>query len=127
MESFSHFNRNKLMSVMDPCECYIVISSFVEPKKFISAPAPAPAPAPDSFKDTLKITFFGFSNIINIVTVHKNFFSNHDFFLYNFFRPVVKRKKPEPQFVISAPAPGGNLIRLLGSRIQLRLHNTNYK
>ncbi len=36
---------------------------------------------------------------------------------------VVIRKEPEAQFVISAPAPGGNLI----SAARLRLHNTNLK
>ncbi len=36
------------------------------------------------FKDTLEITFFDLSNMINIVTVDKNIFSNHDFFQYNF-------------------------------------------
>ncbi len=43
--------------------------------------------------------------------IYKNFFSNHDFFLKNFFKSFINRKEPElepePQFVISAPAPGG--------------------
>ncbi len=39
------------------------------------------------------------------------------FSLKFFLKSVIKRKEQEPQFVISAPAPGGNLIRL-------RLHNT---
>ncbi len=33
---------------------------------------------------TLKMTFFDFSNRIKIVTIYKNFLSNHDFFHYFF-------------------------------------------
>jgi hypothetical protein len=42
--------------------------------------------------------------MIKIVTMYKNFFSNHDF--------CGNRKEPEQLFVISdpAPAPGSNLI-----------------
>jgi hypothetical protein len=32
------------------------------------------------------------------------------FFVLNFSKSVVNRKQPGPQFVISATAPGGNLI-----------------
>ncbi len=50
------------------------------------------------------------------------------FFQQNFFKYVVNRKepelepvlKPEPLFVSSAPAPGGNLI----SALRLQLHKT---
>jgi hypothetical protein len=57
----------------------------------------------------LKITVF---ITILTITIYKNFFSNH------FFNSVVDRiepeqepeLEPEPQFIISAPAPGGNLI-----------------
>jgi hypothetical protein len=60
----------------------------------ISAPAPAPAPAPSPDPDnssyldidTLKITFFGLSNRIRIVTIYKNFFSNQDFFSIKFLQ-----------------------------------------
>ncbi len=41
------------------------------------------------------------------------------FFYKNFFKSVVNRKEPEPQFVISAP--GGNLI----SVSRLWYHNTS--
>ncbi len=74
---------------------------------------------PDSFiRCTLKITLFDFSNRIQIVRLvinYKFFLSNHDFFSIN--KSVVNRKVPKPQLVISAPAPGGNLIKfwLLGS------------
>jgi hypothetical protein len=59
------------------------------------------------------MTFFDQSNRIKIVTIYKNFFSNHDFFLYNFFKSVANRKEPgpelepKPQLVFSAPDPGG--------------------
>jgi hypothetical protein len=47
-----------------------------------------------------------------MVTIYINFFSNQGFFLLNFFKTVVNRKEPEldPEFVISAPAPGGDFI-----------------
>ncbi len=47
---------------------------------------------------------------IKIVIIYKKFFCNHDFFSINFFKSLVNRKEPEPQLVISAPAPGGNMI-----------------
>ncbi len=59
---------------------------------------------------------------IVIPAIYKNFFSNHDFFLYKFFKSLINRQdpepepelepelEPEPQFVIPAPAPGGTLI-----------------
>jgi hypothetical protein len=49
-------------------------------------------------------------NRIEIVIIYKNFFNN-------FFKSLINRKElePEPQFVILAPAPGGNLIWALGS------------
>jgi hypothetical protein len=51
---------------------------------------------------------------IKMVTIYKNFLSDHNCFLENFFKFVIIRKEPElepePQFVIPAPAPGGNLI-----------------
>ncbi len=49
-------------------------------------------------------------NRVKIVTIYKNFFTNHDFFLNNFFKSLINSKEPdpEPQFVISAPA--GNLF-----------------
>jgi hypothetical protein len=57
-------------------------------------------------------------NRVKIVTIYKNLFSNKDFFLENFFKSMVNRKEPEleseqepePKFIISAPAPGGNII-----------------
>jgi hypothetical protein len=51
-----------------------------------------------------------YPNRIKIVIIYKNFFNNHDF-LY-FFKSLINRKEPKPQFVISAPTPavGGNLI-----------------
>ncbi len=45
--------------------------------------------------------------IVPVIIIYKNLFVNHDFFSINFFKSVIKRKEPEPQFVISAPAPGG--------------------
>ena len=56
---------------------------------------------------------------IKIVIIYKKFFCNHDFF-------EVSRKEPEPeaepQYVISAPAPGCNLI----SAPRLRFRNTAF-
>jgi hypothetical protein len=41
--------------------------------------------------------------------------------LKNFFKSLINRQKPEePQFIISAPVPGGSLI----SAPRLRLPNT---
>jgi hypothetical protein len=77
--------------------------------------------------DTLKIGYFDLTNRIKIVTIYKNFFSGHDFFCQISSSSVIFRKEPEPelepepQFVISALAPGGNLIRL-----RLRLHNPGF-
>jgi hypothetical protein len=45
-----------------------------------------------------------------MVRIYKNFLSNHDFFLKIFLQACGKYSEPEPQFVISALAPGGNLI-----------------
>ncbi len=45
-----------------------------------------------------------YPNRIKIVIIYKNIFCKHDFLL----KSLINRK--EPQFVISAPAPGGNLI-----------------
>ncbi len=59
-------------------------------------------------KITLKITFFC-PLVIGLklkVTIYKNDFSNIGFF-FNFLNSVMNRKEPEPQFLISAPAPGG--------------------
>jgi hypothetical protein len=57
--------------------------SNVKPKIRIAAPnrAPSPAPAPTqgSFIRYLENNFFVLSNRIKIVTIYKNFFSNHDF------------------------------------------------
>ncbi len=60
-----------------------------------------------------------YPNRIKIVIFYKNFFSYHDFLFY-FFKSVINRKEPEPQFVISAPAPG-----YLISAPRLRLPNTD--
>jgi hypothetical protein len=61
---------------------------------------------------SLKIAYFDLSIRIKIVTIYKNVFSSHDFF--NNISSVVRRKEPElepePQFVISAAAPVGNVI-----------------
>jgi hypothetical protein len=55
--------------------------------------------------------------MIKMVTIFKNFFSNHDFFLKNVCKSVINRKEPklEPewQFIISAPAPKGNIFLAL--------------
>jgi hypothetical protein len=69
----------------------------------------------------LKTTLFDLNNRIKIV----NFLSNHCFF-FKVSSVCGKRKEPElepepdPQFVISAPAWGGNLI----SAPRLRIYNT---
>jgi hypothetical protein len=98
--------RRQIIFCFDP-------NSVAEPKVFLSAPAPAPAPESFIRYGTLKITFFDLSNRIKTVTIDKNFFSNHDFFS---IKSMVNRKEPEPkQFVISAPAAGGNLISAPGS------------
>ncbi len=49
-----------------------------------------------------------YGNMIKIVTLEKNLFSNHDF-LYK-ITPSLWYKEPESGFVISAPATGGILI-----------------
>jgi hypothetical protein len=92
---------------------YMVITSLVEPKIY----------------NTLKTTLFDLSNRIKIV----NFLSNHCF-IFKISSVCGKRKEPElepepdPQFVISAPAWGGNLISAPRLRIYKLQHNTgNYQ
>ncbi len=53
-------------------------SASMEPQIRISAQAPAPAP--DSFIRYSENYLFDISYRIKIVTIYKNFFSNHDFF-----------------------------------------------
>ncbi len=92
-------------------------TTVVEPKIFLSAPAPRSRKSELRLQlrprlqlilqHSLKINFFDFSIRTKILTIYKNFLSNHDFFfLSNFFKSVVNRKEPGPQFAISAPAPG---------------------
>jgi hypothetical protein len=52
------------------------------------------------------------ANRLIIVIICINFFSNHDFSIQflQVSSSLIKREGPEPKFVISAPAPGGNLI-----------------
>jgi hypothetical protein len=66
------------------------------------------------------------TNRTKVVKIYKNIVSDHDFFKYIFFKSVMNRKEPEPQFVILAwaPAPGGNLIS--APRLRPWHHNTDY-
>jgi hypothetical protein len=87
------------------------------------------------YKVPRKIGFFDLTFRIKIVTIYKNLFSDHDvhdYFLYNFFKSVINRKEPELQFVISAPAPGGNFLKNFGScsttlALLLLALNINYR
>jgi hypothetical protein len=45
-------------------------------------------------------------------------------FFYNFFKSVVNRKEPEPQFVIWAPSPEDNLIS--APRLSAAAPNTEF-
>jgi hypothetical protein len=68
--------------------------------------------APDFFFiKYFKVTSFDLSNSIKMATIYKNVFSNQVFF-YKISSSLANRKEAEPeqQFVISAPAPGSNLI-----------------
>ncbi len=60
-----------------------------------------------------------YPNKIKIVIIYKNYFSNHDFFYKSKILQVFdKQKGAGRKFIISAPAPGGNLI--LAPRLWLR-------
>ncbi len=48
-----------------------------------------------------------------VIGIYQFLFRSHNFFVCKI--SVVNRKEPEPQFLILAPAPGGNLISALGS------------
>ncbi len=64
-------------------------------------------------QDTLKMAFFDLTNRIKIVTIYKNFLSNHDFFFYE-ISVILERSQSwsRSRNIISAlaPSPGGNLI-----------------
>jgi hypothetical protein len=70
------------------CGVEIILFGFgsAEPQIQIAAPAPRSVS-----KDTLKIAFLDFTNMIKVATIYKNFFSNHDFF-YKIYEVSVKYK-----------------------------------
>jgi len=79
-----------------------------------------PSSGPDSFiRCTLIITLFDFSNRIKNVRQVINYKTSSAIMVFSICKSVVNRKEPKPQLVISAPAPGGNLIKF-----RLRIHNT---
>jgi len=74
-------------------------SGSAEPQIFLSAPAPQSRKSElwlrIILQNTLKITLLDLSNRIKIVTIHKNFFSNH-----NFFYPPLSAPAPQHWFYV---------------------------
>ncbi len=81
------------LSPLQYCGAENISSGFdsTEPQSRISAPDLAPALG--SFIRYFEITFFGLSKRFNMVTVYKNFFSNGNILLINFFKSLVNRKE----------------------------------